>query len=124
MAKTGKNIEPFIYFHPGETLSEKMQEMQISEKDFATLSGIDEGTIRLINACKADVDEHTAVALEKATRIPAHFWLKTQENFNIYRMKLLVEQLSKNLRQPIEYNTKCDRIRKTVKRIAKLSACI
>ncbi len=124
MAKTGQNVDAVVFFHPGEFLEEKMQEMQISEKDFAALSGIDEGTIRLINACKADVDEPTAVALEKATRIPTHFWLKLQEDFNIYRMRLLVEQLSKNLRRPIEYNTKCDRIRKTVKQMVKLSECI
>ena len=124
MAKTGKNIEPFIYFHPGETLLEKMQEMQISEKDFAALSGIDENTIHLINACKAAVNESIAAGLEKATKIPAHFWLNVQESFNLYRMKLLVEQLSKNLQRPIEYKTKCDRIRKTVKKMAKLSECI
>ncbi|MCR5454766.1 MAG: hypothetical protein K6F33_07255 [Bacteroidales bacterium] len=123
MAKTGRNVEPFIYFHPGETLSEKMQEMQISEKDFAEISGISENKIKLINACKADVDEPIAIALEKATRIPTHFWLKLQVDFNIYRMKLLVEQLNKNIMRPMEYNTKCDKIRKTVKRMVKLSEC-
>jgi len=123
MAKTGKNVEPVIFFHPGETLSEKMEEMQISEKDFAAISGISENKIKLINACKADVDEPTAIALEKATKIPTHFWLKLQEDFNIYRMKLLVEQLNKSILRPMEYNTKRDKIRKTVKKMAKLSEC-
>ncbi|MBO7462600.1 MAG: hypothetical protein J6T96_08385 [Bacteroidales bacterium] len=124
MAKTGKSVQPYIFFHPGETLSEKMDEMQISEKEFAEISGISEDKIRLINACKADVDEPTAIALEKATRIPTHFWLKLQEDFNIYRMKLLVEQLHKSILRPMEYNTKRDKIRKTVKKMVKLSECI
>lgn len=124
MAKTGKRVQPYIFFHPGETLSEKMDEMQISEKEFAEISGISEDKIRLINACKADVDEPTAIALEKATRIPTHFWLKLQEDFNIYRMKLLVEQLHKSILRPMEYNIKRDKIRKTVKKMVKLSECI
>ena len=123
MAKTGQNMEAVVFFHPGEFLDEKIQEMQISEKDFAAISGISENKIKLINACKADVDEPTAIALEKATKIPTHFWLKLQEDFNIYRMKLLVEQLNKSILRPMDYNTKCDKIRKTVKKMAKLSEC-
>ncbi|MBR4267143.1 MAG: hypothetical protein IKQ46_13905 [Bacteroidales bacterium] len=121
MAKTGQNIEAVVFFHPGEFLGEKMDEMGISEKDFSKLSGISEEKVHLINKCKADVDFDTATALEKATLIPTHFWLKLQDDYNIYRIRLLAESLTNSIKRPAENDVKRQKKRKTVNKMVKLT---
>lgn len=79
---------PFICYHPGETLSEKLQEMGLSNTEFSEISGLTVEKIRKITAGENDIDEPTAVILEKYTQIPAKFWLKLQENHNLYKLDL------------------------------------
>ena len=119
MAKTANNVEPVIYFHPGEFLKEKIQEMELTEGEFSKLCGISENKIKLICACKADVDEPTALALEKATTIPVYMWLKFQESFNIYKLQKLADMLLKNLkRNETSYEVKQQKVRQAINKMA------
>ncbi|MBR4325809.1 MAG: hypothetical protein IKP73_09830 [Bacteroidales bacterium] len=123
MAKTGKPIKPAVYFHPGVFLTEKLQEMEMSEKQFAEISGLPEKTITLINSEKMDIDSSTAATLEKATRIPATLWLKLQENYNIYRFKKMAFTLFKGLTYD-NYPKQTTKIHRTLKRMTKMAKAI
>ncbi|MBQ3656085.1 MAG: hypothetical protein II956_04445 [Bacteroidales bacterium] len=124
MAKTGKDIEPFIYFHPGEILSEKMDEMEVSVDEFSKISGLEISEIKRIKACKADINPVNAASLEKATQIPAAFWLKAQENYNMFLIKKLVETLTRNLKSVSAYDVKKQKIRQTIQKLSKVSETI
>jgi len=68
--------------YPGLTLLEKMEEMGMNTKDVAQLTGIPEKTINaVINGIYA-ITADLAVQLENITRIPAHFWLNSQKNYD------------------------------------------
>ncbi len=124
MAKTGKIVKPVVYFHPGEMLTEKLEEMNISAAEFAAISGLNERDIKQIMSCKMDINQHTAMALEKGTSIPAHYWLRMQENFNLYMMKKLTETLSNSLNKNTPYEKKKEFFCRTVKRLTKFSAAM
>jgi|GEM_PF-6139853 len=123
MAKTGKPVKPIIYFHPGVFLAEKLQEMEMSEKQFAEISGLPEKTITLINSEKKDIDSDIATSLEKATSIPATLWLKLQENYNIYRFKKLAFSLFKGLSYD-NYPKQTTKIHRTLKQMTKMAMAI
>ncbi|MBQ3657420.1 MAG: hypothetical protein II956_11335 [Bacteroidales bacterium] len=101
MAKTGKYIEPTQAFHPGETLEEKLQEMGLSNAEFADVTGLNIDIINGIISCKIDVDKKIAEILERCTQIPADFWLNKQENFNRYRMEKLAKTLVSDIRKDL-----------------------
>jgi len=122
MAKTGKIVKPVICFHPGETLKEKLEEMGISNKEFAEITKISEENIALITSCKLDIDEKIAALLEKGTGIPACFWLKKQEKFNFYNLNRLAQSVVNDAKN---YDlTKMPRIRQTINKMSKLSEAI
>ncbi len=120
MAKTGKPVKPIIYFHPGVFLAEKIQEMGMSEKQFAEVSGLPEKIISLINSGKMDIDSSIASTLEKTTLIPATLWLKLQENYNIYRFKKLAFSLFNGLKFD-NYPKQTTKIHRTLKRMTKMA---
>ncbi|MCR5453631.1 MAG: XRE family transcriptional regulator, partial [Bacteroidales bacterium] len=64
-----------VYFHPGETLEEKLQEMGLSNLEFAQVTGLDIDTVKGIVSCKIDITDAMAKRLEKGTQIPAYLWL-------------------------------------------------
>lgn len=71
-------------FHPGSTLSEKLEELELSPQDFAQQISIEEHVIIDIVEEKASgtVTPELAEAFEKALKIPAHFWLRKQKRYN------------------------------------------
>ena len=64
-----KELKLAIYFHPGETLEEKLQEMGLTNVEFAKVSGLDIDIVNGIVACKTDVNPKYAAILEKYTQI-------------------------------------------------------
>ena len=73
---------PQVAFHPGETLSEKLDEMGIGPKEFAVRTGKPEKTIIAIIKGKSSVTAEMAVQFEHVLKIPAHFWLSIQHNYD------------------------------------------
>lgn len=78
----GKKYISTIKFHPGSTLSEKLQELDLSPKDFAEQINVDADIIVDIILEERDVTPDLAEAFERAIKIPAAFWLRKQKNYN------------------------------------------
>ena len=71
--------------HPGKTLFEKLEEMGVSSQEFAEYTGNPETIINAVLNGKSDITSDLAVQFENVTRIPAHFWLNSQKNYDEYR---------------------------------------
>lgn len=76
-----------VAFHPGETLEEKLQEMEMSIEDFAAKANIPENVVRAIIDQRMSITADIALDLEKATEIPAYLWLRFQVRYDEYVLK-------------------------------------
>lgn len=79
---TLKKFVPPVAFHPGVTLSEKLNEMGMGVKEFAELISKPENTILAVINGKSSVTSDMAVAFESVTKIPARFWLNKQRAYD------------------------------------------
>ena len=78
---------PAVAFHPGVTLAEKLKEIDMSIKEFALRASKPEKTIHAVIKGESSVTSDMAVAFENVTRIPAHFWLNKQRNYDEYQAR-------------------------------------
>jgi HTH-type transcriptional regulator / antitoxin HigA len=82
--------------HPGETLAEKLEEMEMGPKEFALRTGKPEKTITAILKGESSITPDMAVQFENATQIPAHFWLNMQRGYDEYvareKRKTVIEE--------------------------------
>jgi addiction module HigA family antidote len=78
---------PQIAFHPGETLSEKLEEMGMGPKEFSVRTGKPEKTISAILKGESSITPDMAVQFENVLRIPAHFWLNSQRHYDEYKAR-------------------------------------
>ena len=67
---------------PGVTLKEKIQEMGLTVEVFANTCGISADTVTAILQNSASITTDIATALERATKIPVHFWLNRQRIYD------------------------------------------
>ncbi|GAO45399.1 HigA family addiction module antitoxin [Flavihumibacter petaseus] len=81
MAKQNQYI-PSVVFHPGETLAEKLAEMEMGPKEFALRTGKPEKTIIAILSGKSAITPDMAVQFETVTKIPANFWMNHQRSYD------------------------------------------
>lgn len=79
---TSRKFVPPVAFHPGNTLSAKLEEMGMGVKEFAVRTSKPEKTIFAVISGKSSVTSDMAVAFESVTKIPAHFWLNKQRAFD------------------------------------------
>ena len=79
---------PSIVFHPGETLGEKLEELNMGPKEFALRSGKPEKTIIAILHGKSAITPDMAVQFENVTKIPANFWMNHQRSFDEFQARL------------------------------------
>jgi HTH-type transcriptional regulator/antitoxin HigA len=68
--------------HPGETLAEKLEEMEIGPKEFALRTGKPEKTIIAVLNGTSAITADMAVQFENATKIPANYWMNHQQGFD------------------------------------------
>ena len=73
--------------HPGETLTEKLEEMGMSSFEFAAHTGKPEEIINAVLTGKSTITPDMAVKFERITQIPAHFWLNSQRHYNEFIAK-------------------------------------
>ncbi len=83
---------PDKVFPPGFTLKEKLEEMGMSQKEFALRTGKPEKTITAIINGDSAITKETAIKFENVTKIPAHFWISKQTAYDEY----LAREKSKN----------------------------
>lgn len=96
MATKKNQYHPQIAFHPGETLAEKLEELGMGPKEFAVRTGKPEKTVIAILKGKSSITPEMAVQFEHVLKIPAHFWLNMQRNYDEFiareeRQELLAE---------------------------------
>lgn len=70
--------------HPGKTLAEKLEEMEMGPKEFALRTGKPEKTIIAIVNGKSSITPDMAVQFENVTNIPANFWMNHQRGYDEY----------------------------------------
>lgn len=84
---SNKCLQPWICYHPGEMLQEKLQEENMSVSDFAAQSKVPEDIVRDILNGDASISSDIAIAFEQVTRIPAHLWINLQHSYDDYILK-------------------------------------
>ncbi len=75
---------PNIVFHPATTLSEKLEEMEMSRKEFALRTGKPVKTIIAVLKAESSLTPEMAILFENVTQIPAKFWINKQARYNEY----------------------------------------
>lgn len=96
---------PVKSFHPGETLDEKLQELEMSVEDFSAKAGLSAWVVKSFIGGDMSVTADMALAFEQVTHIPAHYWLNAQRNYDEYLLKnsanMYRNRLSKSQEQMI-----------------------
>ena len=80
-------FKPTMFFHPGETLKEKMDEMGLTAEQVAAESELPNGIVKAILDGTYSVSADIALAFEHTTQIPASYWLKAQHAYDDYILK-------------------------------------
>jgi len=78
---------PDEVLHPSETLAEKLNEMGMSNKEFALRTGKPEKTIVAILKGESSITPEMAIRFENITRIPASFWINKQGRYNEFKAR-------------------------------------
>jgi len=86
--------------HPGETLSEKLDEMGMGPKEFALRTGKPEKTIIAVLKGASSITPDMAVQFENVTRIPANFWMNHQRSYDEF---LAREKQIKIIEEAVEW---------------------
>lgn len=73
---------PDTVSHPGETLAEKLDEMEMGPKEFAVRTSKPEKTIIAIMKGESAITPDMAIQFEQVTRIPAHYWMNHQRGYD------------------------------------------
>ena len=73
--------------HPGETLSEKLEEMGLNFKEFAVLTGKSERIIISILNGTCAITPDMAAQFENVTQIPVHFWMNSQRGYDEFKAR-------------------------------------
>lgn len=82
MATKSNQYHPESVSHPGETLREKLEELNMGSKEFAVRTGKPEKTISLVLNGESSITPDMAVLFENVLKIPAHFWIRRQNLYN------------------------------------------
>lgn len=82
--------------HPGETLTEKLEEMEMGPKEFALRTDKPEKTIIAVMKGNSAITPDMAVRFEGVTKIPAHFWMNHQRSYDEFivreKRKVTIEE--------------------------------
>ncbi len=73
---------PSTVSHPGVTLGAKIQEMDMSVREFAVRAAKPEKTILAVLRGDSSITPDMAIIFENVTQIPAHFWMARQRNYD------------------------------------------
>jgi len=69
---------------PGETLADKLEEIGMSQAEFAARTGRPKKTINEIIKGKASITPETALQFERVLNIPARFWNNRERQYQQY----------------------------------------
>ena len=74
-------------FHPGVYLKEYIEEMKLSQNEFAKRLGISGKQLSLILKYEANITVDIAYRLSKLIGTSPDFWIKLQNKYDIYLIK-------------------------------------
>jgi addiction module HigA family antidote len=119
------SYNPESFTHPGNTLREKLEELNLSIKEFSLRTAKPEKTIHDILNFDSSITPDMAVQFEKVLNIPAKFWLNYQARYNEFIARAQYNKmLSNNLEwaEKFPYNamSKLNWVPKTSSKIEKV----
>jgi addiction module HigA family antidote len=76
---------PDKVFPPGDTLSETLEEIGMSQAELAERMDVTPRHINSIIKGKAAISEDTALCLERVLGVPASFWQNLEQQYRKYR---------------------------------------
>ena len=82
MAANKRGISPDLLIHPGETISDILEERKITQKELAQRAGVSEPFLSDVIHGKKDISKKLAAGLEYALGVPSSFWLNLQANYD------------------------------------------
>lgn len=84
-------ISPELVIHPGETISDILEERDLKQKELAQRAGVSEAFLSDVIHGKKDISKGLAMGLEYALGIPSSFWLNLQANYDAELLELQKE---------------------------------
>lgn len=82
MAKKLTGTSRDLIIHPGETISDILDERKISQVELAARTGVTPAFISSVISGKKDISIKFAFALEYALGVPKSFWINLQANYD------------------------------------------
>jgi len=79
---------PETVTHPSEFLIEILEEKNMGAKEFAVKTGKPEKTISAVLKGKSSITPEMAIIFEQVLKIPAHFWIEAQRNYDEYKARV------------------------------------
>ena len=76
--------------HPGEIISDILEERSLTQKELAQRAGISETSLSEVIHGKKDISKELAMGLERALDVPRSFWLNLQANYDAEKKRTLV----------------------------------
>ena len=92
MAVKNRGISPDLLIHPGETISDLLEERGITQKELAQRAGVSEAFLSDVIHGKKDISKGLAMGLEYAFGVPGSFWLNLQANYDAELLSLQEEE--------------------------------
>lgn len=83
MATKSKNPVPFMAVHPGMMIKPELEERGISQKQFASMLGVQASHLSEVLNNKRALTTELAVKIEKAIGIPAKTLLSAQAHYDL-----------------------------------------
>ena len=83
MATKSKNPVPFMAVHPGMMIKPELEERGISQKQFASILGVQASHLSEVLNNKRALSTELAVKIEKAIGIPAKTLLSAQAHYDL-----------------------------------------
>lgn len=88
MANNIKEFVPAINIHPGEILKDELNERRITQKEFASLTGIPQTQLNEIIKGKRAINADVALVIGNALKMDAVLWMNLQSNYELDLAKI------------------------------------
>lgn len=92
MVEKKHGISPDLLIHPGETISDLLEERNITQKELAQRADVSEAFLSEVIHGKKDISKGLARGLEYAFGVPKSFWLNLQANYDAESFSLQEEK--------------------------------
>ena len=92
MAVKNRGISPDLLIHPGETISDVLEERGITQKELAQRAGVSEAFLSDVIHGRKDISKGLAMGLEYALGVSRSFWLNLQANYDAELLSLQEEE--------------------------------